>query len=96
MSEISRRGFLKASGGGLVTAGVIAAAPVTALKAASAATVGMNRSNAANEVHAVATTQTVVVHIPNPRSGELRFMVGEKEIIRHDRSLVARLIRDIR
>jgi len=95
MSEISRRGFLKASGGGLVTAGVIAAAPISAIKIASAATSTPNQANSANEVHAVATTQTVVVHIPNPRSGELRFMVGEREIIRHDRSLVARLIRDI-
>jgi secreted PhoX family phosphatase len=96
MSELSRRGFLKASGGGLVAAGVIAAAPVSAITAASAASNSSKQTNTHNDVHAVATTQTVVVHIPNPRSGELRFMVGEKEVVRHDRSLVARLIRDIR
>ena len=95
MSEISRRGFLKASGGGLVAAGVVAAAPATLLTAASAAPATPKERSTANDVHAVSTTETVVVHIPNPRSGELRFMVGEREIVRHDRSLVARLIRDV-
>jgi hypothetical protein len=43
----------------------------------------------------VSSDETVVVHIPNPRSGEIHFMVGTREVVTHDRALVARLIRDI-
>jgi hypothetical protein len=91
MSEISRR-----AQAGLVAAGIVAVAPVTLSAAASAATSKKLEATAPRETHSIATTENVVVHIPNPRSGEIRIMVGEKEIIRHDRALVARLVRGIR
>jgi hypothetical protein len=34
-----------------------------------------------------------VVHVPDSRKGELRVMVGDREIVIHDREIVARLAR---
>ena len=96
MSEISRRGFLMGAQASLVAAGIVAVAPMTMSTVATAATTKAAANSSSDDVHALSTTDTVVVHIPNPRSGEIRLMVGEKEIIRHDRALVARLIRDFR
>ena len=95
MSEISRRGFLKSAQAGLVAAGIVAVAPVTMSAVANAATSKKPQVRSSTEAHSFATTENVVIHIPNPRSGEIRIMVGEKEIIRHDRALVARLIRGV-
>lgn len=96
MNEISRRGFLKGAQVSLVAAGIAAVSPMTMSTVATAATIKTGSTASKDDVHALSTTETVVVHIPNPRTGEIRLMVGEKEIIRHDRALVARLIRDFR
>jgi len=36
----------------------------------------------------------LVVHIPDPRTGEVHLMVGDREVVRTDPALVARLVRD--
>ena len=36
----------------------------------------------------------LVVHIPDPRTGEIHLMVGTREVVRTDPALVARLVRD--
>lgn len=97
MSEITRRGFLKGAQAGMIAVGVVAVAPVSMATAASALqTTKKSSTSLSEDAQATDSTENIVVHIPNPRSGEIRLMVGEKEIVRHDRALVARLIRDVR
>jgi hypothetical protein len=43
----------------------------------------------------VSSKENLVIHVPNPSTGEIHFMVGTREVVRHDRALVARLIRDV-
>lgn len=40
-----------------------------------------------------ARDDTLVVHVPDPRSSEVRFLFGTREVIRHDRELVERLVK---
>jgi hypothetical protein len=96
MAEISRRNFLKTARNGAAAVGIVAVAPTMLLTQAGAATKPKSTSKAAEAtVRPVSSDETVVVHIPNPRSGEIHFMVGTREVVTHDRALVARLIRDI-
>lgn len=94
MQDLSRRGFLKVAGKGAAAAGLVAVAPTALLATAGAATKPKAPKREAT-VRPVASSENLVVHIPNPRSGEIRFMVGEREVVRHDRALVARLVRDV-
>ena len=40
-----------------------------------------------------AATGPMVVHIPDPRTGDVHVMFGTREVVRRDRALVARLVR---
>jgi len=94
MAEISRRNFLKTARNGAAAVGLVAVAPTMLLTQAGAATKSKSTKTEAT-VRPVSSNETVVVHIPNPRSGEIHFMVGTREVVTHDRALVARLVRDI-
>jgi hypothetical protein len=37
----------------------------------------------------------LVVHVPDPRSGEVHLLFGTREVVQHDRALVARLVRAV-
>ena len=76
MSESSRRKFLAVTGAS-AAAGTVA---LTAGRAAAAT----RRSDSARE--------SVVAYVRNHRSGELRLMVGEREVIVHDVDLVTRIL----
>ena len=94
MQDMSRRGFLKVARNGIAAAGIVAAAPTALLATAGAAT----RPKAAKvtpTVRPVSSTENLVIHVPNPSNGEIHFMVGTREVVRHDRALVARLVRDV-
>ena len=39
-------------------------------------------------------TEPLIVHIPDPRTGEIYLMMGTREVVRTDPALVARLVRD--
>jgi len=94
MSELSRRSFLKQSGATAAAAGAFVAAPK-----------GLTRSTAkapTSDRPAARTTQAairarasrhLVVHVPDTRKNELRLLVGDREVVVHDRDLVARLAR---
>jgi len=101
MPSISRRTFLKRGGAGVAAAGFVAALPAfpgRAWASGKAATV----HNKAATVHdngvaapsGRAATGPLIVHIPDPRTGEIHLMVGTREVIRSDRALVARLVRE--
>lgn len=94
MSSISRRMFLKQSGSGVAAAGVLAAIP------ALPGRVRASRKPATVHTSGVATpagraaTGPLIVHIPDPRSGEIHLMFGTREVVRRDSALVARLVRE--
>ncbi|MCW2765863.1 MAG: twin-arginine translocation signal protein [Nocardioides sp.] len=77
MSETSRRNFIAATGAG-------AAAGAVALTTGAAASVARPRPDAAKD--------RVVAVVENHRSSELRLLVGEREIVVHDRDLVNRIL----
>jgi hypothetical protein len=80
MSDTSRRKFLAVAGVG-VAAGTVAATTGTAVAVAGEA---RRRSDAAQE--------SVVAYVKDHRSSELRLMVGEREVVVHDRDLVNRIL----
>ncbi len=94
MQDISRRGFLKVARNGIAAAGLVAVAPTTLIAAAGAAT-KPKVSKPAPTVRPVTSKENLVIHVPDPSSGEIHFMVGTREVVRHDRALVARLVRDV-
>ncbi|MHB1987765.1 MAG: twin-arginine translocation signal domain-containing protein [Acidimicrobiales bacterium] len=91
MESISRRTFLQQTGSG--------AAAVGAFSALSKFP-GAKRKNRRPAVHdtGVATPEgrpsngPLVVHIPDPRSGQVHLMFGTREVVQHDPALVARLV----
>jgi hypothetical protein len=81
MSESTRRNFLIASGVGAAAVGVAAATPgVAAARTPAPATLPHDATD-------------LVAHIADPSSGNLTLLVGEREVVVHDRDLVARLAR---
>jgi hypothetical protein len=94
MQDISRRGFLKVARNGIAAAGLVAVAP-TALIASAGAATRPKPARATPTVRPVSSTENLVIHVPNPSTGEIHFMVGTREVVRHDRALVARLGRDV-
>jgi hypothetical protein len=85
MSESTRRTFLLASGAGAAAVGMAAAIP------------GVAAGQAAAQKVAPATlpedATDLVAHVADPHSGTLTLLVGEREVVVHDRDLVARLAR---
>jgi hypothetical protein len=85
---------LKVARNGLAAAGLVAAAP-TALIATADAAAKPRAAKATPTVRPVSSKENLVIHVPNPSTGEIHFMVGTREVVRHDRALVARLVRDV-
>ena len=77
MSDTSRRKFLAVTGAG-------AAAGTVALTAGAASAAARQNPGAARE--------SVVAYVRDHRSGELRLMVGEREVVVHDKDLVTRIL----
>ncbi len=93
MESISRRTFLKRGGTGIAAAGVFAALPsLPGRTLASRRPATVHAGGVAAPVGRAATGP-LVVHIPDPRSGEVHLMVGTREVVTRDSALVARLLR---
>jgi hypothetical protein len=90
MSDITRRSFLKQSGVTAAAAGALVAVPKglsrTQTKAASARRTTTAAAKASVDRH-------LVVHVPDTRKGELRVLIGERQVVIRDRELVSRLAR---
>jgi hypothetical protein len=87
MTDASRRNFLLIAGAG-------AAAVGTAVVAPTAAAAVPRREKAANSEGTQlpdGADAPMVAYIKNPKTGELSVMSGEREVVVHDRELVARL-----
>ena len=97
MTDISRRKFLATGTKGAAALGTLAILPA----AVAGAVVSPPKSHSTHakvpdvavESHAL-TPQAFVVYIPDPRSGRLHYMVGEKEIVRHNPKLIAAILKD--
>lgn len=86
MNDSSRRKFLIAAGSGVAAAGVVAAAPNAMAAPASSA--------AAKDTTLPAdATGHLIAYVRNVRTGEVAVMVDDREVIVHDKDLVARLAR---
>jgi hypothetical protein len=94
MTELSRRAFLARSGASVVTAGLVAAIPTIA--GAEAKHNPSERQSPAASTDTQGARSSLVVHVPDPRTGEVHFMIGTKEVVHKDSALVARLMRDAR
>jgi hypothetical protein len=77
MNEPNRRGFLVLAGAGAAAVGAVAVAP-----AAEAST------SVPNHVR-----EPLVAYVRDARSGEVAVMIGEREVVVHDRELAARIAR---
>jgi len=83
MTDSTRRTFLIAGGAGAAAIGVAAAVPAAADARPSDATPATLPHDATD----------LVAHVADPSSGMLTLLVGEREVVVHDRDLVARLAR---
>jgi len=79
MSDTSRRRFLGVAGAGAAVAGATAVLPNAATAHQSSR--GSNRA-----------TESLVAHVADPASDTLTLLVGEREVVVHDRDLVNRLL----
>jgi hypothetical protein len=83
MSEPTRRNFLIAGGAGAAAVGMAAATPAVAAA----------RTPQASPVTLPQNAAPLMVHVADPSTGTLALYVGEREVLVHDRDLVARLAR---
>lgn len=83
MTEPTRRNFLIASGAGAAAVGMVAAVPGVAGASTPDATSATLPSDATD----------LMAHVADPSTGTLTLYVGEREVVVHDRDLVARLAR---
>lgn len=87
MSDSSRRGFLKIAGASAAV-GAAAVATTAALRGAEPDSVAGASAAAALPRGA---SGPLVAYVRDVRSGEIAVLVGETEVVVHDRALVARL-----
>ena len=84
MSDTSRRKFLAAAGiGAAGTAGLVGGLTGESAQAAQAAPATRNRDGA---------REPVVAFVEHHYSDRIHLMVGEREIVVHDRDLAARIL----
>jgi hypothetical protein len=81
MSETSRRKLLAAGG-----AGVAASAVAMTVSPAEASEAGEARRTSSS------ARESVVAYVQDHRSSEVRLMVGEREVVVHDRDLATRIL----
>ena len=99
MTEISRRSFLIKGSTGAAALGALTVLPAMEATAGAAQHKPASAHQSGPAMTSMAektSSDALVVHIPNPRSGEVHYLIGTKEIIHKDKALVARLLRDVR
>jgi hypothetical protein len=79
MNDTSRRRFLGVVGAGAITAGAATVLPDTALAHEA-------------RLHPDSASESLVAHVADPASDEVTLLVGEREVVVHDRDLVTRLL----
>jgi hypothetical protein len=79
MNDTSRRRFLGVAGAGAAVAGAAAAIPGAAFAGETPRRAG-------------SATESVVAYVGDARGSELTLLIGEREVVVHDRDLVHRLL----
>jgi anaerobic selenocysteine-containing dehydrogenase len=88
MSEVDRRTFIKRS-----AAGAAGAAAIGALGAGPAAAATRPASGAGDDSEPETASGDTVVAYLRPGTGEVRVMVGDREVVRRDPDLARRIRR---
>jgi hypothetical protein len=94
MAGMSRRMLLRRGGAGAVAAAFVAAIPAFPGRAWASRKAAAVHSEGDGAPAGRAAAGPLVVHIPDPGTGEVHLMVGTREVVRTDRALVARLVRE--
>lgn len=94
MAGMSRRMLLKRGGAGAAAAAFVAAIPAFPGRAWASRKAAAVHNDGVGASAGRAADGPLVVHIPDPRTGEVHLMVGTREVVRTDRALVARLVRE--
>ncbi len=83
MAKVTRRGFLSSAGAvsGAVALGAATAGPRLVAAAADVATPNHPLPD-----------ETVVAYVRNPKAGQIRLMVGQREVVVRDPGLVQRIL----
>jgi len=84
MAQLSRRGFLEKTSLGVAAAGALLAMP---------GLTDVPDALAAPEASKHLVSGPLVAHVRNMKTGEVAVMVGTRQVIIHDRRLVARLVK---
>ncbi|HEY2043556.1 MAG TPA: hypothetical protein VGH11_12835 [Jatrophihabitans sp.] len=94
MSDSTRRTFLLVAGAGAAAAGVASiAAPAAAATASASASASAKQADRSTEAGPAPDAPPLVAYVQDAQSGAVALMVGEQEVIVHDRELVGRLTR---
>ena len=88
MTKVTRRSFLKQTSASAATLSLLPAIP--ALAAIS------HSPEATLPLLPAASTGPMIAHVSDVSTGEITLLVGAREVIFHDRELVARLIKAAR
>ena len=92
MATISRRMFMKRTGAGAAATGFLAAIPQLPGRLLASRKAAAVHSDGVAAPRGRGATGPLIVHVPDPRTGEVHVMVGSREVIRTDHALAARLI----
>jgi len=92
MSGLSRRSFLHASAAAAAGAAVLA----SPLSGTAAAQAEGSDSNAAATDEALASSEPMIVHVRDARTGEIAVLHGTSEVVYRDPELVRRVVRAAR
>jgi hypothetical protein len=102
MSELSRRTFLIRGGAGVAALGALAVLPAmegtaSAAQKRSADTHTSHTSavGGAEDANRTASSEGLMMYIPDPKKGEIHYMIGSREVVQTDSALVARILRDV-
>ncbi|MBE7188518.1 twin-arginine translocation signal domain-containing protein [Jatrophihabitans endophyticus] len=91
MTESSRRGFLKYAGAGVAAAGAAAVVPTVLAGSADAAT----PAAAESEKVPGEARGSLAAYVSDVHGSEMTVMVEGREVVVHDKALVARLARHL-
>ena len=101
MAEISRRNFLIKGGAGAAALGAVAVLPSVQRRIGDADKADALKVNRPSATTAGApsssrtATEQLVAYIPDPKSGEIHYLVGTREVIHKDPALVAQMLRNV-
>jgi anaerobic selenocysteine-containing dehydrogenase len=93
MDDLSRRDFLKKGSIGVAAGAVALQAGGAVTKAVSAQAAERTSRGASTDTPAPEAAEAIVAYVRPGSRGEVHLMVGDNEVVQHDRELASRIIR---